>query len=58
MLAENQTGLDGLAETYLVGEDHALQERAAKGEQCGLDLVRVEVHAGVEQGHRQTDHAA
>ena len=54
ILAQHQPGLDGLAEPDLIGQQHALRQRIAKGEGGGVDLVRVQVHAGVEQRHRQT----
>ena len=49
-LAKHQRGFNGFAETDFIGKDDAFAERVVEREQRGIDLVRVEVHAGVEQG--------
>ena len=48
-LAENQAGLDSLAQADLVGQEDALAEGGIQGEQGGVNLVRVEINGGVEQ---------
>ena len=52
-LAQNQPGLDRLAQADLVGQQDALGDGRLKGEDGRVDLVRVEVHTGVEQRPRQ-----
>ena len=54
ILAEHQAGLDGLAQADLIGEQNALRQGTSQGEGSGVDLMRVQVHAGIEQRHRQT----
>jgi hypothetical protein len=45
-LRDDESGFNRLAEANLVGQDHAFGERGAEGCDCGVNLVRVEVHAG------------
>src|SRR5262249_49312796 len=52
-LANDQGGLNGLAQANLVGEDGAAREGGGKGEEGGVELVGVEVHRGIE--HRRAD---
>jgi len=49
-LRDNQPRFDGFAEADFVGEDDAARERVTAGEECGIDLVRVEVYLGINQG--------
>jgi hypothetical protein len=58
VLTEHQSGLDGLAEADLVGEYHPHRQGASEGEEGRFDLMRIEVHAGVEEGHGQALDAA
>jgi hypothetical protein len=53
-LAEDDSGLDSFAETHLVGEDHSFREWRFQGENCGLNLVRIQVDGSVEQRGRET----
>jgi hypothetical protein len=46
-LREEQPGLDGLAETDLVGQDRPLREWALKREKRGFDLVGVQIYLGI-----------
>ena len=48
-LRDDQPRFDGFAEADFVGKDDAARERVAAGEQCGIDLVRVEVYLGIDQ---------
>jgi len=56
-LAENDAGLDGLAQPDFVGQEHALRQRRLQGKQRGLDLVGVQVDGSVEERHGQAIHA-
>ena len=49
-LRDNQPRFDGFAEADFVGEDDAARERVTAGEECGIDLVRVEVYLGINKG--------
>ena len=49
VLADYERGLDGLAQTDFVGQQHTFLKRVAQCEQCRLDLVRVQVDTGIEQ---------
>ena len=55
-LRDDQTGLDGLAQTDLVGQDHAARKGIAAGEQRRLDLMRIQVHLRIDQGRSQRLH--
>ena len=48
-LRDHQAGLDRLAQPHLVGQDHALRQRVAEGEQRGLDLMRVQIDLRIHQ---------
>ena len=52
-LRDDQCGLDGLPEADLVREDDALRQRRTQGEQGGVHLMWIEVHAGVGDRTRQ-----
>ena len=39
-------GLDGLAKTDLVRQESTLGQRRVECEECGVNLMRVEVHLG------------
>ncbi len=52
-LRHDQRGLDRLAETHLIGEQDALGEGRAQGEQRRIHLVRVEIDARRGQRLRQ-----
>ena len=41
LLRDDQAGFDGLAEPYLVGQQHALREGRLEGEQRRFDLMRM-----------------
>ena len=49
-LRHDDASFDGFAEPYFVGEEDALGEGGANGKEGGIDLVRIEVHAGVGDG--------
>ena len=49
-LREHQPRLDGLAKPDLVGQQHTTRERRLEGEQRRVDLVRVQVDLGIDQG--------
>ena len=49
-LRDDQPGFDGFAEADFVGKDDAAREGIAAGEKRGIDLVRVEVYLGIDQG--------
>lgn len=49
VLTEHETCLDRLAETNLIGQEDALTDGRAQGEQRRFDLVGVEIHTGVEE---------
>ena len=53
MLAQNQSCLDGFAEAEFIRQHHAFRDRIPQGKSGGVNLVRIQVHAGVEQSHRQ-----
>jgi hypothetical protein len=42
LLRKDDSGLDGFAETYLVGEDRPLGKRRTEGKKSCVNLVRVE----------------
>jgi hypothetical protein len=48
-LRQHETGLDGLAQPHLIGQDHTARQRVAAGEQGRFDLVRIEVDLCVHQ---------
>ena len=50
MLQDDQPGFDGFAEADFVGKDDAAREGIAAGEKRGINLVRVEVYLGINQG--------
>lgn len=54
VLAEHDARLDGFAQTHLVGQQHALAQRRAQRKHRSLDLVGVQVHAGVKKRLAQT----
>ena len=49
-LGDDDTGFDGFSETHFIGKQDAGGERGADGEECGVDLVGIEVDAGVGDG--------
>ena len=49
-LCDDQPGFDGFAEADFIGKDDAAREGIAAGEKRGIDLVRVEVYLGIDQG--------
>jgi hypothetical protein len=53
VLAEDKPRLDGLAEAHLVRENNALAQRRLQSKHRRVDLVWIQVHDRVEQGHRQ-----
>jgi hypothetical protein len=52
-LRDDDTGFDGLAEPYFVGEEDAFGEWGANSKKGGIDLVGVEVNAGVGDRARE-----
>jgi hypothetical protein len=57
LLRQKEARLDRLSEPDFVGEDRSFGERAAKGKERGIDLIRVEVDLGVCQHRRELLHA-
>jgi hypothetical protein len=53
-LGDDESGFDGFAEADFVGEDDALGQWGANGEEGGVDLVGVEVDAGRRKAAGQT----
>ena len=49
VLANHQRGFDGLAQSNFVRQQHAFLQWVSKGEQRCLDLMRVQIDAGIEQ---------
>lgn len=49
-LCDDQPGFDGFAEADFIGKDDAAREGIAAGEMRGINLVRVEVYLGIDQG--------
>ena len=52
-LRQHQPRLDRLAEADLVGQQHAPRERRPEREQRRVDLVRVQIDLGIDQGAGQ-----
>ncbi|MCY1550620.1 hypothetical protein D9M68_868870 [compost metagenome] len=48
-LAQHQCSFNGFAQTHLVGQYHAFAERVLEREERGVNLVWVEVNAGVKE---------
>ena len=48
-LRDQETGFDGLAQAHLIGQDHALGKRIARGEQGRIDLMRVQIDLRIQQ---------
>ena len=53
VLGEQEPGLDGLAQPDFVGQDRTLREGAAEGEECGLDLMGIQIDLGIGQHRRE-----
>ena len=49
VLANHQRCFDGLAQPHLVSQQYAFLQWVPKGEQRRLDLMRVQIDAGIEQ---------
>jgi hypothetical protein len=49
-LRDAETGLDGLPEAHLVGQQHPARDGRLQREERGVDLVGVEIDAGVADG--------
>ena len=52
-LVDQEPGLDGFPQPDFVGQDGAAGKRVAEGEECRLDLVRIEIDLGIGQDRRQ-----
>ena len=50
VLQDDEAGFDGFAQPHFVGKDDAAREGIAAGEKRGINLVRVEVYLGIDQG--------
>lgn len=48
-LGNNQARFNGLTQAHLIGQDDALRERAAKCEECCLNLMGIQVHPRIDQ---------
>jgi hypothetical protein len=49
-LAQNNASLNGLAQTDLICQQNPFGQWRLQGKQCRLNLVRVQVNTGIEQG--------
>ncbi|OIQ71762.1 hypothetical protein GALL_466190 [mine drainage metagenome] len=49
LLREHEARLDGLAQTHLIRQKRALGKGRVEGEQCGIDLVGIEVDLCIDQ---------
>ncbi|MGI2324588.1 MULTISPECIES: hypothetical protein [unclassified Methylococcus] len=50
------TVVDEADEAHFVSEDDAARKRVAAGEQGGIDLMRIEIHLGIDQRRGQRLH--
>lgn len=53
VLAQNEASFDRLAKADFVGEENALRQWVPQGKGGSVDLVRIEVDAGVKERHRE-----
>lgn len=49
VLAKHKPGLDGFAEAHFIGQNNSFGEGRAQGEQGCLNLMGVEINAGIEK---------
>src|SRR4051812_21994580 len=56
-LRKQETSLDSLSESNLIGQDRAPRERIAEGEKSGFNLVGIEIDLGVREYASQHLHA-
>ena len=49
-MGDDQTRFDGFAETHLIGEDHPFEDGRPQGKERRIDLMWVQVYAGIEEG--------
>src|ERR1043165_2576775 len=56
-LRDDDPRLDRFPEPDFVREEHAFREGRTHGEECGVDLVRVQIHARIRDGPRKVLHS-